>query len=221
MKILSYLLWLMSTLFIVAGVSEMSYGYLDPESIWAKLTLQNINWEYYDYDWMVCSVEIILATLALFLASKMNPSQTKKFTEFAFRIGLGGMFILASIHKMTEPYEFANLIAQYQMLPSFLVSLFALTLAPLEFILGALVILGPSNRWNAKLLAILMVMFIFAIGQALIRDLGITCGCFAIEGSNDKKGAYVTLVRDVVLMGPILWLYFKAKPKGWIWQVFK
>lgn len=67
----------------------------------------------------------------------------------------------------------------------------------------------------------MMIMFIVAIAQALIRDLGITCGCFAIEGANDKKGAYVTLVRDIILIGPITWLYYKGKAKAWIWQIFK
>lgn len=220
-KLNSYLLWFVSTLLIVASVCEMSYGYMDPESFWAKLTVQNIDWEYYDYDWLIALSEIFISAISLFIASKLNPRQTRKFTEFVFRLGLGVMFVAASIHKITESYDFANLVAQYQFLPEFLVNIFSLTLAPLEFIVGLLLIIGPFNKWNTRLILIMMIMFIVAIGQALIRDLGITCGCFAIEGANDKKGAYVTLVRDIILIGPITWLYYKGKAKAWIWQIFK
>jgi uncharacterized membrane protein YphA (DoxX/SURF4 family) len=222
MKVIySYLLWFLSVFLVVCAIVEMSYGFMDPESPFAKLSIQNINWEYFEYDWVVCLIEVSIASIALLVSGKMNPRQTKIFAEIIFRIGLGSMFILASQHKISQPVEFATLIAQYQLLPSFAVNLFALTLAPLELIIGALTILGPNNKWNARLLLILMGTFIIAIAQALVRDLGITCGCFAIEGANDKKGAYVTLVRDLVLLGPILWLMFQGREKAWIWSYFR
>ena len=213
-------LWFTSVLFIIASICEMSFGYMDPEGIWAKLTFQQFNWEYYEYDWIIALGEISLSTILLFVAHKINSKLNDKFLELAFRLGLGLMFIIASWHKVTQPYEFANLIAQYQFLPSFMVNLFALILAPFELMVGILLILGPYSKWNARLILIMMLMFIVAISQALIRDLGITCGCFAIEGAQDKKGAYVTLVRDIILLAPILWLVFKARSKAWIWEKF-
>ena len=220
-KYMSYLLWLLCLTLVVASICEMSYGFMDAEGALTYLTIQRLNWEYYEYDWVVALVEIFIAAALMLTSIKINPSQSKVFFELSFRLGLGAMFIIASWHKITQPEDFSNLIAQYQFLPSFAVNLFALILAPVELLIGVLVIIGPYNKWNMRILAIMMIMFIVAIGQALIRDLGITCGCFALEGAQDKKGAYVTLVRDVILLGPIFWSMSMSQSNDFIWNIFK
>lgn len=98
------------------------------------------------------------------------------------------------------------LVAQYQFLPSWSVNLFGLIMPQLELWTGLALIF---TRWNREATALLLAMFmafIIALAQAVFRNLGITCGCFEIEGAVDKKEAWIALVRDIILLAPTVWL---------------
>ena len=139
---------------------------------------------------------------------------------FALRVGLGAMFLLASYPKMQSPYEFASLVAQYQILPLGLVNYFAAWLPPYEALIGLGLLLTRWNKAFSGMVLFLMTLFIIALTQALIRDLGITCGCFDIEGSVDKLGAWTALLRDLALWPLIFWLW-KAGPDVYLWKYFR
>ena len=95
------------------------------------------------------------------------------------------------------------LVAQYQFLPEFIVYPFALWLPMLELVIGFGIIFTPYEREMGFFYAALMAMFIVALAQALARDLGITCGCFDIEGAQGKGEAWFSLIRDLVLLIPL------------------
>jgi uncharacterized membrane protein YphA (DoxX/SURF4 family) len=122
------------------------------------------------------------------------------------RIGLGVMFLAAAWPKFTDPKGFAILVAQYQFLPAFSVNAFALWLAAFEIVIGLGIIATLWEREFGALVGILLLMFIVALGQALVRDLGIACGCFDIEGAQDAGEAWFSLIRDMVLLFPVAWL---------------
>jgi hypothetical protein len=62
-----------------------------------------------------------------------------------------------------------------------------------------------------------MAMFIVALSQALLRDLGIACGCFDIKGATDSGESWFALLRDIVLLAPIVWMIRKAEIRP-IWK---
>ncbi|MBP5351435.1 MAG: DoxX family membrane protein [Fibrobacterales bacterium] len=143
-----------------------------------------------------------------------------RYMNLACRVGLGLMFVFASLFKIQDPQLFARLVAQYLFLPQPLVNVWALWLPPVEFVVGILLIAGPKTRWNARLVLLMFVAFIVALAQAVIRDLGITCGCFELEGAMDKTEAWVSLVRDLILLVPTVWLSFFGRDL-WIWDLFR
>jgi len=152
--------------------------------------------------------ECLLSTFFATLSWIFDRRFARKGLETAFRLGLGGMFITASLFKIHDPHGFAVLVAQYQfpLLPHDFVNLFALFMPMAECLFGIGLIITPYTRENATLLFVMFLAFIVALASALYRDLGITCGCFALEGAQDKSEAWTSLVRDVVLLGPCFWL---------------
>jgi uncharacterized membrane protein YphA (DoxX/SURF4 family) len=157
-----------------------------------------------------------ICTKGRFTSFKVNPIlQSVGFVTL--RVGLGAMFLLASYPKMLSPYEFASLVAQYQLLPLGLVNYFAAWLPPYEAVIGLGLIVTRWSKAFSAMILFLMTLFIVALVQALIRDLGITCGCFDIEGAADKVGAWTALLRDLALWPLILWLW-KSGPNVYLWE---
>ncbi len=176
------------------------------------------------YFWIICVVLELL-----FIAGLYTPLTKNKFRSFLanysvkfglitlFRLGIAGMFLMACYPKISSPYGFAQLVAQYQMLPSFSVNFFSLWLPVMELLIAIGLIFTPYVKEFSLLTFALFIMFLIALGQALIRDLGITCGCFDIEGAQDKTGAWISFLRDIVI-APICFWVLRHSQKGFIWQ---
>ncbi len=150
--------------------------------------------------------EVVLAGLFLWPAFRLDADLSGRILETATRVGVGGMFVVASWFKIQDPQGFAVLVAQYQFLPQWSVNLFALFMPQLELWVGLAIVFTRWNREMAALLFLMFVAFIVALAQAVGRNLGITCGCFEIDGALSKKEAWISLVRDLILVGPTLWL---------------
>lgn len=163
--------------------------------------------------------EVVFSCLCLWPAFRLDSRLASKILETASRLGLGGMFVFASWFKIQDPQGFALLVAQYQFLPPQAINLFALFMPQLELWTGLLLIISPWSREMALLLLAMFASFIVALGQAVVRDLGITCGCFELEGAMDKKEAWISLVRDLVLLAPTLWLV--TRPSRSLIRVWK
>jgi len=151
-------------------------------------------------------VETILGALLIVPAWKINRDLTEKILENLIRLGIGGMFIFASVYKIEDPHKFAVLIAQYQFLPHNLVNLWALILPQFEFWFGLALIVTPFVKESVLVILVMFASFIIALVWALALDLGITCGCFQIDGAQSKGEAWTALVRDLILLGPTAWL---------------
>lgn len=156
---------------------------------------------------------IILGGLAFILVAMVYLNRSRRvgigtMLRTVLRLGLGAMFLVAAYPKFSDPKGFATLVAQYQFLPSFLVDFFSVWLPAMEITVGLGILFTLWEREFSALVGIMLVMFIVALGQALLRDLGIACGCFDIEGATDAGESWFSLVRDLVLLVPVGWMIF-------------
>ena len=129
----------------------------------------------------------------------------KRQLALVSRVVLGVVFIAAAWSKLVDPRTFAEEIANYQVLPPALVPFFAAVLPGIELIAGLALTIGLWTRTAAALLTALLVAFICALSQALLRGIDLRCGCF---GGADLA-TWGTVARDAGLLVPgvlTLWL---------------
>jgi uncharacterized membrane protein YphA (DoxX/SURF4 family) len=129
------------------------------------------------------------------------------------RLVFGGIFIYASLDKIAHPREFAVIIANYAVLPDWLVTLPALVLPWLELIAGLLLVVGVWARSSAALLSLLLLVFILALGFNALRGIDLSCGCFSTSAS-DTENAYVLIFRDLLILLPGLVIVFFGRERG-------
>ena len=98
------------------------------------------------------------------------------------RIILGAVFLWASFGKILEPGDFARSISNYHIVPFGIENILALILPWLELLIGMGLILGIMVDGSVQISAILLIMFILMIGQAMLRGFNIECGCGLKEG---------------------------------------
>lgn len=212
--IISAVLLAVASILVAIGVAEISF----PESF---LTFTDQDWlidlwpKAYRYNIHVGLVAIVIATGLCVPAYKLQKDFAIRALETLFRIGIGGMFIFASIFKIQDPHQFATLVAQYQFFSAlhvdFANNFFALVYPQFELWFGLAMIFTPWVKESAFAIFWMFVSFIIALAWALWNDLGITCGCFELEDgdAHDKAEAWTSLIRDLVLIWPTLWLIFR------------
>jgi hypothetical protein len=90
------------------------------------------------------------------------------------------IFIFSGGEKLLGAYgNFLYVLQGYDMFPSFLEKLVAHIAPWAEFLLGVFMVLGLWLRIVLKAQCLLVVSFMIAVGQALIRRLPLDdCGCF-------------------------------------------
>lgn len=220
--VLSAIMLLVASFLVAFGVSEISF----PETF---LTVTDKDWlidmwpKAYRYNIEVGLGAILIATFICFPAYFLQKNFAIRALETLFRVGIGGMFIFASIFKIQDPHQFATLVAQYQFFTAlhldFVNNFFALVYPQFELWFGLAMIFTPWVKESAFAIFWMFVSFIIALAWALWNDLGITCGCFELEGAQDKAEAWTSLIRDLVLIWPTLWLAFrKNKSLIGVWK---
>ena len=110
---------------------------------------------------------------------------------------LAAVFLFAGVEKTADPAAFAQAVTGYQLLPEFFIKLTAL-LVPAWEIAAGLALLVP--RWRlagACLAGALSLVFLGAVGSALVRGLDIECGCF---GSAGGRAGGLTLLLDLGML---------------------
>ncbi len=121
------------------------------------------------------------------------------------RLALGAVFLYAAATKLPDMAGLAENVANYRLVPSVLVSIFATALVGIEIVTGLLLILGVAFRAAAVWSALMLVGFIAALTQALVRHIDLACGCF---GGNEKA-SWETVARDLVMLAAalvLIWL---------------
>lgn len=126
------------------------------------------------------------------------------------RILLGVVFIYAAISKASDPEGFARAIANYKLLPIFLINILALILPWIELCAGILLVFGVLVKENSMILGGLLVVFVIAILISLARGLNIDCGCFGTVGGT-KVGIQKILENIGLLLSAIILIKFESK----------
>jgi len=130
----------------------------------------------------------------------------RKYARAGIRTILGGIFLYAGSISIRTPEEFADSIAGYQLLPMPTINLLALTLPPLEILVGILLIAGLFRRVTTFSALLLTLVFIVALASAIARGLTIDCGCFGHEAPSRLR-MWLALGRDVVFAMLLIRLY--------------
>jgi len=110
---------------------------------------------------------------------KIGPTVNRSGFRTAVRLVLGGLFVWAAVGKMGDPYSFYTSILAYDLpLPDALLRLAGMTVPWVELLCGLALL---ANAWTEAALGVQVVLFGFfiaATGQAWIRGMNISCGCF-------------------------------------------
>jgi len=122
----------------------------------------------------------------------------KNLLVLGCRLVVGGVFIYASLDKLTHPQAFAEVIHHYRLTPYPFLHPAAHLLPVLELVVGSALVLGLGRRGAALIAGILTVIFMAAITSALIRNLDISCGCFNTDGGHAV--GLDLLLRDGILL---------------------
>jgi uncharacterized membrane protein YphA (DoxX/SURF4 family) len=131
---------------------------------------------------------------------------------------LGGLFLAAAYPKILEPREFARIVYHYrligpsQTLSPAIANTFAVVLPWVEAVVGLLLIAGLWRREAALVTALMLVMFLIAVGWALANGIDVEkCGCFSV--SSESRGAGWKLIAgDTAMLLAALWLVW-ATPR--------
>jgi uncharacterized membrane protein YphA (DoxX/SURF4 family) len=125
---------------------------------------------------------------------------------------LAAFFVVAGIAKVADPPGFAHEVHNYGLAPAAAVNPMALILPWLEIIVGVALFLGIATRTAARILGILLVVFIVALSINLARGKPVDCGCFGTSAvaKTPKERLFdmkLAIARDVgllLLVGQIL-----------------
>ncbi|MBU1248366.1 MAG: DoxX family membrane protein [Proteobacteria bacterium] len=115
------------------------------------------------------------------------------------RTALGLVFVIAGYVKVQDPQAFAQMIANYQLLPNHLLLVSALVLGWVELVCGLCLVFGILTRGASLFVLALMIVFLAAMGYNLQRGLDVACGCFSTD-PNGPPLSPLTLLRDGVLL---------------------
>lgn len=118
---------------------------------------------------------------------------------------LAAFFVVAGIAKVADPPGFAHEIHNFQLVPGVAVNAMALVLPWLEIVVGSALFFGIATRSAARILAVLLLVFIVALSINLARRRPVDCGCFGtstVVKTTEQRLADMKLAiaRDVGLL---------------------
>jgi uncharacterized membrane protein YphA (DoxX/SURF4 family) len=118
--------------------------------------------------------------------------------QLGARLLVGAVFLYAASTKLPDMAGFALDVANFRMLPAGLVPVASAALVGVELLVGALLVLGIWVRPAALLASALLLAFIAGLAQALLRGIGLDCGCFGAG----ERASWWTVLRDVAFLAP-------------------
>ncbi len=127
---------------------------------------------------------------------------------WAFRVLVGGTFIVSGLAKMIDLYGFVYKIEQYlavwdMIQPRALVVGVAICLSGIEFLFGFLLLLGCYKRSAAYLLTLLMIGMLGLSAYIMVANPVDDCGCF---GDFLVISNTATFLKNVALMAMLIYL---------------
>ena len=126
--------------------------------------------------------------------------------ELLFRIIVGGIFFYAGFLKINDLQSFELSIRNYQILNDPWVGILAMTLPPLEIILGISILIKFLYQGSLLIACMTMSVFIASLLSLLARSIDINCGCL---GLNTSVQIQIMIDILIVLMCIFLMKYSK------------
>jgi Methylamine utilisation protein MauE len=125
---------------------------------------------------------------------------------------LAAVFVVAGFGKIVDPPGFAHEIHNYALVPAIAVNAMALVLPWIEVVSGLALFIGIARRSSARILGLLLVVFMIALSINLIRGRPVDCGCFGTsktehtqaERLRDMKWAIARDAGLLLLVGQVL-----------------
>jgi hypothetical protein len=99
--------------------------------------------------------------------------------DLGLRWLLGGLFVMASAHKIMDPAGFAKIVYGYGLFPAASINLIAIIVPFVELTAGLALVIGVYPRAAALVLSGLLLAFILIIGINVLRGHVFDCGCFS------------------------------------------
>jgi len=120
----------------------------------------------------------------------------------AARLLVGAVLVVAGALKLPDPAAALRAVRAYRLLPEAVAGPVAFGLPVVEIAVGLALLAGVFVRTAAIAAALLMVVFLVAVGSAWARGLQIDCGCFGGGGQVAAgRTAYpAEVARDVGLL---------------------
>lgn len=130
--------------------------------------------------------------------------------EGASRWLLVMVFLYAGVPKFLNMSGFASTIGAYDLLPEYLLLPAAAFLSTAELV-GAFA-LALRKKWGLLVVGALLLLFILVLSYGLAMGYDIDCGCFGEEDPEHRAfaGLRTALVRDVMLLLPLCYLWFRS-----------
>ncbi|MCK4414851.1 MAG: DoxX family protein [Candidatus Eisenbacteria sp.] len=113
------------------------------------------------------------------------------------RLVLAGVFLLAAIGKLENPFAFATSIYAYRVIPASLALIVGVVMPAIEILAAAALVSGVLWRGGAVVLGGMLIVFIAALFQAIVRGIDIDCGCF---GSESSSVSFWLIARNYLLL---------------------
>ncbi len=137
----------------------------------------------------------------------MKSILTNTILILLIRVFLGGLFVIASLDKISDPAAFVTSILNYKIVGPTLAMVIATILPSLELLCGLSLILGLYPRASALLITFILVGFTILIISALLRGLDISCGCFT-QDPNVSKIGHIKILENAGMIMLGVWLLF-------------
>jgi len=138
-----------------------------------------------------------LQKLPVWLKSRLDP------IELLFRIILGGVFIYSGFYKIRDPQSLELVIRNYKILTDPFIAIVAMTLPPLEIILGACLLLKILFNGALTLCVTLLMAFIALLSSLILRNIDIECGCLGLRTTIQMQ----IFIDSLLLLSAIYLLY--------------
>lgn len=136
---------------------------------------------------------------------------THPWVAVLVRVLVGGVFVFAGFSKLLLPHaEVIAHVQQYQVLPSWLVSITATFLPWLEVCSGTALLIGFFTTPAALLIAVQLANFCVLMVIVLAAGIPIEdCGCFGNLGLPETP--LQVLVRDVIMLAMLVPVFFRQR----------
>jgi putative oxidoreductase len=130
-----------------------------------------------------------------------------KRVTFLIRLLLAAIFLYSGFIKASASAQFAVALLPFTFVPESWRLPLSIVLPVSEIAGGALLLAPWTQRIGALLILGLCLLFIAALGWALVNDIIVSCSCFGEEQPSVAKMS-LTLLRDFFLAALALIVFF-------------